>query len=465
MGKISIKLLQAVFTVDLLAFASGNFYSWSSTALIKLKNTDPGKNPLGRPVTYSEESLIASLLSLGAICGPLLAGICANALGRKNTILLFSLPMLASSLILTFATTTFEFYLARLMAGVGVGGVYTVVPMYIGEIAETNVRGFLGGVMGIFNVLGMLLGFAVGPFVDLKMFCFLQVIPTGLFLILWNSYVPESPFYHLIKEDEFAARRSLTYLRKSFDEKEMEMMRDTVNKSTSEHSLCVMFSSQGFRRALILTTLIMALQQLMGSIAILSYMEDIFAASGSSLSASTSTIIVALLQVCLVVLSTFLADRWGRKLLLMISVATCALSLFPLGLYFFIKYNEYDVSQLWFLPILCIVLFFVGFNFGLCTIPWTLVGELFTTEAKATASSITSITYFGMAFLMSFVFPHLKNFIGFHGVFWFCGSFSLAHLVFIYFFLPETKGKTFQEILDLMEKDKRSECFVNINRI
>lgn len=455
-------MLQRYFhliSVDLLAFATGSFFSWSSTALVKLKNTN--ENPLGRPVTNYEESLIASLLSFGAIFGPLMAGICANTLGRRRSILLFSIPMLASSLLLSFATTTIEFYFARFIAGVGAGGIYTVVPMYVGEIAGTNIRGFLGGVMGIFNVTGMLLSFSIGPFVNLSIFCLLHVVPTGLFVILWFIFVPESPFYHIFKEDEFSARRSLIRLRKSIDEKELEIIKETVQKSmNSDSNLLEMFSSKGFRRSLFLTTSIMSLQQFMGSIAILSYMEDIFAASGSSLSASTSTIIVAVLQVIMVALSTVLADRWGRKLLLMISILTCAISLYPLGLYFFLKHENFDVSQLWFLPIVCIMLFFVGFNFGLSTVPWTLTGELFTTEAKATASSITSITYFAMAFIMSLLFPHMRDLIGFHGVFWFCGSSSVIHAVFVYLFLPETKGKSFQEIQRLMENEDCSENII-----
>ncbi|XP_045476358.1 facilitated trehalose transporter Tret1-like [Harmonia axyridis] len=448
-NNFNLRLILAVCTVNLLAFATGNVYSWSSSALITLKT--PEESPLDHAVTPMEESLIASLLSLGALFGPPLAGFSSNLLGRKTTLMVFALPMVLSNLIIIFATETSHFYIARVLTGISAGGVYTVVPMYVGEISETTIRGFLAGFIGIFYSLGLLFNYVVGPLVSLQTLSIIMIVPIVLFLIFFGMFIPESPYYYFAKGRDIQAKESLMKLRNTFEEKELAFIEETLSKSKTDISISSLFGNTAFRRAITLTTTIVILQQLVGISAILAYMDDIFIASGSTISSSTSTTIVAVIQVLSVVLSSCLADKLGRRILLMVSNTLCALSLFPLGFYFYIKHNGGDVSALWYLPILCVIGFIIGYNFGLCTIPWTLLGELFTNETKAIASSVTTVSCFSFAFLFSFLFPHLKVLIGFSGVFWFCGCIGIIHLVFISIFLPETKGKSFAEILALLE--------------
>ncbi|XP_044758827.1 facilitated trehalose transporter Tret1-like [Coccinella septempunctata] len=454
LNEVNLKLIVAVCTVNVLNFATGNVYAWSSSVLIALKKTDPKENPLGHIVTPLEESLIASILSLGAICGPMFAGFCSNLLGRKTTLMLFAIPMLLSNVILMFATTTLELYVARFMAGFASGSFYTVVPIYVGEIAETKIRGVLGGFMSIFYVFGLLFNYVVGPCVSLPTLSAFMIVPIVIFLIFFGLFIPESPYYYFAKGKDAHARRSLMKLRNHFEEKELAIIEETINESRTNVTLSSLLRNASFKKGLTLTATIVILQQLVGITAILAYMEDIFIASGSTISSSTSTIVVAIIQVISVVFSTCLSDKLGRKILLVISNLLCAAALFPLGVYFWLKQNENDVSHLGYLPIACVILFITGYNFGLCTIPWTLVGELFSNETKAIASSATATSCYIMAFSMSFLFPHLLNWVGFHGVFWFCGCMGIVNLTFVAWYLPETKGKSFSEILKLLEGEK-----------
>lgn len=447
------------FSVNLLSFATGNVYSWSSSALIALKSSNPNENPIGHKVTPLEESLITSLLSLGAICGPLLTGILTNMLGRKPTLIISAIPMLISNVILMFASTTLEFYVARFMVGLGAGSVYTVVPIYVGEIAETEIRGLLGGFMGTFYTFGLSFNYAVGPFFHIQTINAMMTVPILSFLVFFGIFIPESPHYYVAKGKKDKARNSLKRLRNHYDEKELAIIEKSADEPKNENSFFSLLESSSFKRAIILTSTIVFLAQLAGITAILSYMEDIFIASGSSLSSSTSTILVAIVQVCLVVLASCLVDKLGRRLLLIVSNALCGLALFPLGLYFFLKHYETDVSALWFLPILCVLVFFIGYNIGLSTIPWTLVGELFSNETKAIASTITTISAFGTAFIMALLFPHCLTLIGFYGIFWFCSCMAILNVVFIACFLPETKGKTFSEILIMLQGDKKEDSY------
>lgn len=439
-----------------MAFANGNAYAWSSTVLISLKTNDVTRNPIGRPITTSEESLITSLVHLGAVCGPILAGFFSEKIGRKSTLLLFALPMLLSHLILAFASSPVEFYIARFMLGIGAGSVFTVVPMYVGEIAETRIRGFLGCLLGVFIAFGLLFVYTIGPFVHLKTLSFILLAPLAVFLFSFGLFVPESPYYYLTRKNEREAEISLNKLRNNdpcSNLKELELMKEIVEESCKDcSSLSDLFNSRSFKKGLTITSFLMVLQQGVGVTVVFNYMETIFIASGSKFSSSHSTIIVGGIQTAVVVFGSLLADKWGRKVLLIISCGGCSLSLFLLGAYFFLKDKGMDMSSLWLLPMSSLILYTVSFKFGLGSIPWTLLGELFSNKTKSLASTITTTICVGVAFTTSFIFPTMKDYIGFHFSFWLFSANGLIALLFSLYYIPETKGKNFQEILNMLEK-------------
>ncbi|XP_044744508.1 facilitated trehalose transporter Tret1-like [Coccinella septempunctata] len=452
----NVKLIASACTVNLMAFANGNAYSWSSTVLTSLKSNDTTRNPIGRPITTTEESLITSLVSLGAICGPIAAGYFSEAIGRKRSLLMFAIPMLFAHSILAFATRPVEFYVARFMLGVGTGSVFTVVPMYVGEIAETQTRGFLSGLMGVFLALGLLYVYTLGPLVSLRTFSFLLMAPLGLFLFLFGFFVPESPYYYLTKGNERDAEISLNKLRKNdpcANLKELALMKETVEGfSDSGLSLCDLFKSRRFRKGLTISATLMLLQQCIGVTVVFSYMENIFIASGSKFSSSKSAIIVGAIQTIVVIFTTTVVDKWGRRLLLALSCGGCSLSIFVLGLHFYLMEKGMDMSTFWFLPLSTMIFFTISFKLGLSSLPWTLVGELFSSQSKSKAATITTTVCVSFAFATTLIFPTMKDLIGFHYSFWIFSGNALIALLFSLLYIPETKGKDFQEILKMLDK-------------
>ncbi|XP_045476359.1 facilitated trehalose transporter Tret1-like [Harmonia axyridis] len=452
MGIKNIKLIVSACTVNLLAFAIGNVYAWSSTALVTLKSPDPEVNPLGRPVTVLEESWIASLVSLGASCGPLLSGFLAGKLGRKVTLLAFSFPMLVAQIILAFASTPAVFYVARFMSGLGVGCGYTVIPMYIGEISETRIRGVLGCILSLFNALGFLYVIAIGPFVSIKILSILLMLPVLCFLIFFGCFVPESPHYYISKGQYNEAEESLKKLRSKDNSnlKELEDMKETVERyGGKKTSFLKSLKSRSFRKGIIITTTLMIFQQFVGITFIQSYMELIFIASGSTMSSSGSAVIIGVIQVLGVLVSASLVDRWGRRMLLILSSFFCAVPLFTLGLFFYLK-NIQDVNHLWWLPVSSLGVYIIGYCSGICTLPWALVGELFSSETKSLAATFSAIVNLFLAFVVMLAVPIFKEMVGFEGVFWFFSASSLVCALFVLCYVPETKGKTFQEILTML---------------
>lgn len=443
-------------SANLLAIAAGSAFAWSSTALISLRSRNPEINPIGRPVTVSEESWIVSLVSLGASCGPVLSGYFSAKFGRKITMLMFSIPMLIALVILSFATTPVEFYTARFMKGLGVGCGYTVIPMYIGEIAETNIRGFLGCMLGVFAALGYLYVICIGPFITFKVLNFVLMIPVVTFLILFGLFVPESPYHYLSKGQYSLAEESLRKLRckhNNINNQELEEMKETLQRSVEKKaSLMDSLRSKCFRKGIIITSTLLAFQQFVGITFIQSYMEPIFISTGSKISSSNSAIIVGVIQVLGTILSASLVDKLGRKMLLTLSSILCAIPLFFLGLYFYLQ-NTHDMTSLWWVPVVSLGVYIISYCSGICTLPWALVGELFSSEIKSLASTISATVNLALAFVVTLICPTLKEMIGFEGLFWVFSASACVCCLFVLLYVPETKGKSFQDILKILGDD------------
>lgn len=136
------QLTSLSFSVNILSFIVGTSLTWSSPMLPQLNDTS--KTVFDDVPTQDEQSWIGSLLALGAIFGPPLSGFLAGAIGRKWTMMFLAVPFLIAYIIMAFAKQLVAFYVARILCGISVGGVFTVSPMYIGEVATHENRGALG---------------------------------------------------------------------------------------------------------------------------------------------------------------------------------------------------------------------------------------------------------------------------------------------------------------------------------
>jgi sugar porter (SP) family MFS transporter len=448
----------AALIANLLAFTSGIAFGWTSPVLPKLMKSADADNPLGRVITQDEASWIAGLVCLGAIFGPLVAGAAADKFGRKRTLQIVAFPMAISLVMAAYAKTVLLLYISRTLLGIGVGSVFTVLPMYLGEIAEDHNRGALGCSFGAFMSLGLLFSFLVGPFLSVCNFCLVSVVPLIIFISIFSMSVPETPQFLASVNKTKELESSLTKLRKkSYGEIQKELA--NIDKSIAEESqnkggIGDLFKFKGLRKGLVITLGIIALQQLAGINPVLAYMQTIFDAAGSGLAPEISTIIIGAVQTLAMSSTYFLVDRLGRRILLVSSALGSSLSLLALGFYFYRKSHQYNVEAISWLPVSSLVSFIITFNIGLGPLPWAVMAELFPPNVKSVASSLTSFTCFGTGFLITLFFPTLSHLLGMAQSFWICATVCLIGAIFVYFMLPETKGKSIQEIQKLLEGNK-----------
>lgn len=348
---------------------------------------------------------------------------------------------------LAFGRAVSIYYVARFILGAALGGVYTVIPMYVGEIADNENRGTLGSVMNVFLCFGIFFSYCVGPYTSLVVFNVLLGTVPIIFFVLFLLLAPESPQYYLSKNRTSLAKSSLQKIRGPHADINQEL--DLIMKKIDEDgrgNVLDIFRSKGLTKALLITVGLGVFQQFSGVCAVFFYAQPIFETAGSSLEPTICSIIIGSVQFSTSFLTPVLVDRWGRKLLLLVSAVGMALAEIPLGIYCYLKDAKYDVSAISFLPVLCLITYIFMYNFGYGPLPWVIMGEIFPPNVKSYASSITAGVCWLAGFLTAKYFEPISLAIGMGQCFWIFSAFCVAAIPFGIFFVVETKGKSIVEI-------------------
>ncbi|KAF7270697.1 hypothetical protein GWI33_016365 [Rhynchophorus ferrugineus] len=442
----------AALTADVPLFAGGIAMSWTSPVIPKLHSDE---NPFDHQVTTTHEAWIAALMPLGAAIGPLAAGYCADKLGRKKALIFLALPMVIGFLTLSAASQVSLYYAARFLIGLGVGSAFAIVPMYVGEISQPHNRGKYGSAMGVLITLGIIYPFSIGPHLTLTMYSLSCAVPLIAFIIIFAIFMPESPYYLISMGDLDGAAESLIKLRRNGADirSELAEIKDGVEKERENTAgIKDLFKTAGGRRAVYISFGLVALQQFAGINPLLSFLKTIFEAAGSTIPPNICTIITGCVQVSSNTLCIFLVEKMGRRLLLLICCIFCCISMTVLGVYFYLKLNEFNVEPVFWLPITCLIVYMLVFSFGLGPLPWTVMSEIFPSNVKGIASALSSTTAFVTSCLVTFLFPILSEILGMAGSFWMFAVFCLLGYFFVFFVLFETKGKSLAEIQRILQR-------------
>lgn len=201
------------------------------------------------------------------------------------------------------------------------------------------------------------------------------------------------------------------------------------------------------KRALSISLILLLLTQLSGINAIIFYTESIFEEANTGIESSVAVIIVGVMQVFATFVSTVTVDYLGRRILLAFSASIMCICNIGMGTYFIFKdHDSTYLPYLNWLPISALCVYIIAFSLGLGPIPWVLVGEIFTTEVKAIASSLSGATSWFIAFLVTKLFTNIRDLIGAGTTFYSFALFAALCTTFVLTSIPETKGKSLNEI-------------------
>lgn len=462
----------------LLSVSAGTVLGWTSPALPLLG------------LTAAQEAWVGSLAPLGALLGALPAGLLAQRVGRRRLLIALGLPYLAGFLMLAFADPSEVglIYAGRLTGGVSMGASTLVLPLYCDEVAEDRIRGALGVYLDLMMTVGILLVYVLGAYLSVTWMSLACAAVPLLFLVTF-PFMPESPVHLLAKGRHREASESLAFLRPNKDfGPEMAAMQKMVDdaadrerkKSKSHangngngspqprdptpprfaagadgqgvgHGVGVEPPAPATARAVCLVLGLMAVQQLCGINAIIFYTVDIFEAAGSSLSPWVATMIVGAVQVAASIVSFFVVDRAGRRPLLGTSCLFMALSLFALTLYFHLQVEGGAWGAL---PVVALSVYIFFYSWGFGPLPWFMMAELLPVDAKDWGSALAIATNWALVFLVTNTFQAFIAAAGTATTYALFGGVCLAGLAFVGVCVPETKGRS-QEDIQTMLRDGR----------
>lgn len=467
----------SLILVMIIMIEIGIMSGWSSPYLAQLTRPD---SPL--PLTLDQASWVASLLNLGRFIGAIAGALFVNYLGSKRTLLLTVIPVGACWAFTIAANSFVWLYVARTLGGFGLGMTYSCFALYIGEVALPEIRGAVvslamsgGGSLGMVvslivkdyncsdnylsNLMLDLLNFQLssicGSYLSMDISATAFLMPCFLLgmLFLW---LPDSPHWLVKIEDYEGAKRAISWYQPCNDpDKELEIIKNLVNSSASEgfYQKLQKCKSEQVKRAIILIIVIFSFMQLTGLNSVLFYMEIILARSKLTfvkpslvvICVSASGMLASAISVCLI-------DKCGRKFLLVISCVGVTMSMVGLAVNSYLIEMNVDTANLQLLPVFSVFLFIISYFVGLMCVPSTVLSEIFPSDIKCIAGCIASLVGALWSFAATKSFQPLVDSIGEPCVFLMHGIFALVFIPYVCFYMPETKGKSLQEIQDKLMK-------------
>nr|XP_004652406.2 solute carrier family 2, facilitated glucose transporter member 2 [Jaculus jaculus] len=398
-------------------------------------------------------SLSVSSFAVGGMVASFFGGWLGDKLGRIKALLSANSLSLAGALLMGFSKFGPSHIL--IIAGRSISGLYCglisgLVPMYIGEIAPTSLRGALGTLHQLALVTGILisqiagLSFILGNHDRWHILLGLSAVP-ALLQCLLLFFCPESPRYLYIKlEEEVKAKKSLKRLRGSEDvTKDINEMKKEKEEASSEQKVSVaqLFTNSSYRQPIIVALMLHMAQQFSGINGIFYYSTSIFQSAGIS-QPVYATIGVGAINMVFTAVSVLLVDRAGRRSLFligMIGMFFCTIFM-SVGLVLLDKF-----AWMSYVSMTAIFLFVSFFEIGPGPIPWFMVAEFFSQGPRPTALALAAFCNWVCNFLIALCFQYMVDLCGPYVFFIFSGV-LLAFTLFTFFKVPETKGKSFEEI-------------------
>ena len=433
-------------------FSVGLSKGYSSPALASLQQDKDYEHTIksGDDITVSsqEGSWIASLSLLGALIGGLLSSLVLR-FGRKNSLLLISLPFSVSWLLTVFASCVEMIYCTAFLAGLCSSIVGLVSQVYISEVACPHLRGRLSACLKIFSHLGLLSSFLMGAWLDWRQLA-LVCAAAPLMMLVTVQYAPETPSYLVYSGKMEEAERSLQWLRGDVVDVSAELATIQVNikNSRAEQIDCKSVLLPKLVQPILLTCTLMFFNRFSGVVAFNFYAVTIFSEVFSETDPHLGAVVSAVVQLLASLASGILSDKLGRRPLLVVSGIVMTLALSGFGCYALFKDNTRidRHSSLDFIPFLCVLLFECAFSAGVQPVSWLLLGELFPLEYRAQGTSFTTAFSYLCAFLGVKTFVDLKKVFGLYGTFWTYSAITFVGVIFYCACVPETREEPLQEM-------------------
>lgn len=406
--------------------------------------------------------VITSWVTLGALFGALVAGVLADRLGRRVTILLAAGLFTAGAAIEAFAPGTGVLVVGRFVVGFGVGVASVAAPLYAAEMAPAHLRGRFVSMYQLAITIGIFVAYLVDQALtntsSWRAMLGVSAVP-GVLLLLAMAPMPDSPRWLVKAGRRGEAEAALHKVRPDIDATaEIDAIEQAVGDEEANRASWGEVFSRKLRRPLMIGVGLAVFQQITGINAVIYYADKIFAAAGFATpadQAAATTWAIGGVNVLATFVAVAYVDRFGRRPLLLAGLVGMGTSLATVGFAFHHMLGAGGgrgtvptgpTSAAGVVTLVALVVFIASFAFSLGPVVWTVINEIFPSRVRGRAVAVATAANWFSAWLVSQFFLTLTDSIGTSATFWLFAGFSLVAYVWVHRYVPETKGHTLEEI-------------------
>ncbi len=399
-------------------------------------------------MTPLEQGWITSSALVGAVIGAAFNGFLSDFYGRKKIIVATGIIFALGSVMCAYAASPLGLMLSRLVIGLAVGMVNFVVPLYLSEIAPQKIRGMLVSLFQLAITAGILFSYLINRVFANAEFNWRWMLGAGLIpaliLLVGIAFLGDTPRWLISKRREKEAKEIFLKINPEDDvKKHIAEIRSTIETSTGQQG-------PKFQKWMLMPVFVgigmMFMQICVGINTIIYYSPTIFKFAGfnSNISAIYATIGIGVVNFFMTLVAIAFADRWGRKPLLYVGLWGILVALSGLGTAFY--FADWLGENLRWIAVGSLLLYIACFAMSLGPIGWIMVSEILPLKIRGFAMSLCTAANFGFNFVVVLSFLPLVNSIGEAYTFWIYAAIAVLCLFFTYFFVPETKGISLEQI-------------------
>ncbi len=397
--------------------------------------------------TFALEVIVSGVLA-GAAVGALVGGRLADVFGRRRLLIATAIIFAAGAIVCAEAVAPWMLIVGRIVVGLGIGLSSGTVPVYISEVSPPESRGWTVSLFQLAITVGILLAYVVdyafSRVQGWRWMFGLAVVPAAIFAV-GMFLLPESPRWLARRGQMANARTVLARIRGTADvDEEMRAIEVTLSDAGEHGTLSDLFAAS-VRPALVVGIGLAVLQQVTGINTVIYYAPIIMQSAGisSASGAILATAGIGLVNVFMTVVSMWLIDRVGRRPLLLVGTAGMAITLGVLGMAF--QGSTRSTASTW-LAVASVMAYVASFAISLGPIFWLLIAEIYPLKIRSSAEGLAATFNWGSNLVVSLTFLTLLQVMGASRTFWLYGLLAVASWIFCFYLVPETKGRTLEEI-------------------